>query len=87
MVDGRTGDMEELRTCLVLQKLAELFIEKGEEMIEINQDYSTDRMINSAVISGIIISRNAGIKRLYFAVEESNGESNVKKNDQILKLC
>lgn len=83
----REGDMEELRTCVVLQKLSELFIAKWLEMQKIRETPTLDKFIGNAGKQSVMIWwMHAGIKRFYFGIEEGSGDSNLKKNMDFIKL-
>ncbi len=81
--------MEELRTVVVLQKLSQLFLKKKLEMNAVNNPLQLSAAEKTASdLYGLpITGYYSGMKRLYFAVEESSGESNIKVDMELIRLC
>lgn len=74
---------------VVLQKLSQLFMKKKLEMNAVSSSFklSSAEQTASSLYALPITGYYSGMKRLYFAIEESAGESNVKRNIELLKLC
>lgn len=85
----RQGNLEELRTIIVLQKLSQIFIKKKTEMNVVNNISKLSEVTQRAsnLYQVVLGDHYSGMTRAYFAIEEGVWESNLKRNRSLIELC